>query len=159
MIARILVPIDGSAHSSRAAEFATELAVRFEASLTFLHVLDRVVAREQLKRYLAHLESAREPDQFEIESVEKTLARSGETEGRQLLDHLKSAAEAAGVREVDTSLLDGQPARVIVGEAESGGYDLVVLGRRGAGGLKGLLAGSVSQRVASAASATVVMVN
>ncbi len=159
MITRILVPIDGSEHSSRAAAFATELAVRFEAPLTFLHVLDRVVAREQLKRYLAHLESAREPDLFEIESVEKTLSRSGEKEGVRLLDQMKSSAQAAGVREVNTSLLDGQPAGVIVGKAESGSFDLVVLGRRGAGGLKGLLAGSVSQRVASAASATVVMVN
>ncbi|NNM32256.1 MAG: universal stress protein, partial [Gemmatimonadetes bacterium] len=71
MITRILVPVDGSEHSGRAAAFATELAVRFEASLTFLHVLDRVLAREPLKRYVAHLRSEPEPDLYEIESVEK----------------------------------------------------------------------------------------
>ena len=159
MITRILVPVDGSEHSSRAAAFATELAVRFEASITFLHVLDQVLAREPLKRYVAHLRAAPEPDQYEIESVEKTLARSGEDEGIQLLDRLTSAAKAAGVGEVNQTLLDGYPASVVVSEAERGGHDLVVMGRRGAGGLRGLLTGSVSQRVSSAAPATVVMVS
>lgn len=159
MITRILVPVDGSEHSGRAAAFATELAVRFEASLTFLHVLDRVLAREALKRYVAHLRAEPEPDLYEIESVEKTLARSGEDEGVKLLDRMASAAESAGVTDVNTTLLDGHPAGMTIEEAERGGYDLVVLGRRGASGLKGLLAGSVSQRVASEASATVVMVN
>lgn len=159
MIKRILVPIDGSEHSGRAVRFGTELAVRFDASLTFVHVLNRVLAREPLKRYVTHLRSAPEPDMIEIESVEKTLARSGEAEGVELLERVAAEAEAAGVSDVSTRLLDGNPASVIVHEADSGDYDLVVLGRRGVGGVKGLLVGSVSQRVASAAAPTVVMVN
>lgn len=159
MITRILVPVDGSDPSKRAVTFATELAVRFDASVTFVHVLNRVLAREPLKRYVAQLESAPDPDTIEIESVQRTLARSGEAEGVALLSEAESAAEAAGVREVSTSLLDGDPARVIVAEAERGGHDLIVAGRRGVGGLKGLLLGSVSQRIASAATPTVVMVN
>ena len=159
MIRRILVPIDDSEHSRRAVAFATELAVRFEASLTFLHVLGRILAREPLKRYVEHLRSAPEPDLIEIESVEKALSRSGEEEAVDLLARVESSAEAAGVREVGTRLLDGDAARVIVGEADRGGYDLIVLGRRGTGGWKGVLVGSVSQRVASAAATTVVMVN
>ena len=159
MITRILVPVDGSEPSDRAAAFATEVAVRFEASLTFVHVLTRVLARQQLKRYVEHLESAHEPDEIEIESVEKVLAKSGESEGEELLARMRSKAEEEGVLVVSTSLLDGEPAGTIVREADSGGYDLVVLGRRGVGGVKGLLMGSVSQRVASAAAPTVVMVN
>lgn len=159
MIQRLLVPVDGSEHSGRAAAFATELAVPFEASLTFVHVLNQVLAREQLKRYVAHLQSAPEPDLIEIESVEKTLSRSGETEGLSLLERVKSEAEAAGVREVGTKLLDGEASRVIVDEANRGGYDLVVLGRRGLGGLKGLLVGSVSQQVAARSEPTVIMVS
>lgn len=159
MITRILVPVDGSEHSERAVAFAIELAVRFEASVTFVHVLTRVLARQQLKRYVEHLQSASEPDEIEIESVKKALSRSGETEGAGLLERVKSEAEAAGVGDVNTSLADGEPAGVIVREADRGGYDLVVMGRRGVGGFRGLLVGSVSQRVASAAMPTVVMVN
>ena len=159
MITRILVPVDGSEHSGRAVAFATEVAARFGASITFLHVLTQVLAREPLKRYLAHLQAAPEPDLIEIESVEKTLAKSGEPEGLELLQRVTSKAEAAGVNDVSTSLLDGDPAGLIVREAGTGGYDLIVLGRRGVGGFKGLLVGSVSQRVASAAVPTVVMVN
>ena len=159
MITRILVPVDGSEHSQRAVTFATELAVRFEASITFVHVLSRVLAREPLKEYVKQLRSAPEPNMIEIESVERTLARSGEEEGVAALEQAKSIAEAAGVQEVSTSLVDGDPGRVIVAEAERGGHDLVVVGRRGVGGLKRLLLGSVSHRVASEATPTVVMVN
>jgi nucleotide-binding universal stress UspA family protein len=159
VINRILVPIDGSDHSARAAQFAADLAAKLGGSITFLHVLTRVLAREPLKRYKDHLEAAPDPDLIEIESVEKVLAKSGEREAIELLDRMSATARAAGVTDVDTSLVDGDPAGVVVNTASRGGYDLLVVGRRGMGGLKTLLMGSVSQKVASSAPCTVVMVN
>ncbi len=159
MITRILVAIDPSEHSSRASTFATELAIKFGGSVTFLHVLSKVLGREQLKRYLASLEAAPSPDSAQIASVHKELAGSGEAEGIDLLERARSAARTAGVQDVDTSLLDGDPATVILHQAHQGKYDVLVLGRRGMGSLKGLLTGSVSQKVASWGNGTIVLVN
>lgn len=159
LITRILVAIDHSEHSSRAATFATKLAIKFGASVTFIHVLSKVLGREQLKRYVAALEAAVVPDLIQIANVRKELAGSGEAEGIELLERAKSAAQAAGVQDVDTSLLDGDPATVILDQAYRGKHDVVVLGRRGMGSLKGLLTGSVSQKVASWGKRTIMLVN
>ena len=158
MIKHILVPIDSSEHSGRVVAFATELAVKLDASITFLHVLTRVLARESLKRYVASLEAAPNPDLAEIGTVQKALSRSGEDEGTELLTKGRLAAEKLGIRDVTTLLRDGDPASVIVHEAESGMYDLVILGRRGLGGLRGLVMGSVSHKVSATAECTVVIV-
>lgn len=158
-ITRILVALDHSEHSTRAATFATELATKFDAAVTFLHVLNKVLGLEQTKRYLALLEAAPHPNPVETEDIRKELAESGEVEGIELLAQAESAARAAGVQNVDTSLRDGDPATVILHLAHQGEYDVVVLGRRGMGSLKGLLTGSVSQKVASWGKRTIVLVN
>lgn len=159
MINRILVAIDHSEHSTRATALATELAVKFGAPVTFVHVLDKVLGREQLKRYVAYLESTPHPNPVQVEGIHKELAQSGEAEGIELLGVAKSTALSAGVEEVDTTLLDGDPATVILHHASQGEYDAIVLGRRGMGSLKGLLTGSVSQKVASWGKHTIILVN
>ena len=51
----------------------------------------------------------------------------------------------------------GHPAQVIEKKAEEGGYDTIVLGSRGLGGLERVLQGSVSEHVATHAKTTVVI--
>lgn len=51
----------------------------------------------------------------------------------------------------------GDPSRAIERTAEEGGYDTIVLGSRGLGGLGRVLQGSVSEHVATHATATVVI--
>ena len=51
----------------------------------------------------------------------------------------------------------GDPARVIEQKAEEGGYDTIVLGSRGLGGLERVLQGSVSEHVATHAKTTVII--
>ena len=48
---------------------------------------------------------------------------------------------------VETEALLGNPAEVVVEEAEEEHYDLVVMGSRGLGKIKGIFMGSVSQQV------------
>ena len=55
-------------------------------------------------------------------------------------------------------VVDFDPAEKIVDKAERGKYDLLVIGNRGIGGLSGFLLGSVSDKVAKAASCPVVIV-
>ncbi len=158
MIKKILVPIDGSENSDRAVSFAAELAVPLGATITLLHVLDRLPAREQLKHYLETLEAAAVQDDAEIESVRNTLSKSGEDAAVSLLETATRRAKAAGVTKVTTAVEDGDPAKEILKSIESRQFDIVVMGRRGLGGLKGMLMGSLSQKVANLAECTVVTV-
>ena len=59
--------------------------------------------------------------------------------------------------EVEARALTGQPADVLL--AESSDAELIVVGRRGLGGFKSLLLGSVSQQVVHYATCPVVVVN
>ncbi len=158
MISRILVPIDHSEHSRRAVTFAADLAVGFGASVRFLHVLTKVLGRQQLTRYADLLGTTPEADASELAEIREKLAASGEVEGLELLEQARSHAVHAGVSEVETTLDDGDPATVILHQVFLGQHDVVVLGRRGMGNLKGLLAGSVSQKVAAWGRCTVILV-
>jgi nucleotide-binding universal stress UspA family protein len=51
----------------------------------------------------------------------------------------------------------GEPSRAIERTAEEGGYDTIVIGSRGLGGLGRVLQGSVSEHVATHTTATVVI--
>jgi len=50
-------------------------------------------------------------------------------------------------RVFDYEIVVGQPADEICKKAKDGGYDLLVMGNRGLGEIKGYLMGSVSNRV------------
>ena len=60
-------------------------------------------------------------------------------------------AADAGVAKVRGLVEDGDPAHRIVETAGRENVELIVMGRRGLGDLKGLLLGSVSHKVAQAA--------
>jgi nucleotide-binding universal stress UspA family protein len=73
---------------------------------------------------------------------------------------LSASAQRIGTRgpAVETAVLSGVPADVIVQDIERGGTDLVVLGARGLAGLKRLLLGSVSEAVLTHAPSSVLVV-
>jgi nucleotide-binding universal stress UspA family protein len=158
MIQRILVPVDGSESSQRAILFACDIAAKFGASVTFLHVLQSLLPRNQLKEYLNTLETAKNPDRAEIESIRNTLAKSGEKYGVQLLENAETLAKGKNVEQVSTVLRDGDPAEEILHIAEVGRHDIIIMGRRGHGPIRSLLVGSVSNKVAGLAPCTVVSV-
>ena len=60
-------------------------------------------------------------------------------------------AESAGITKVKGLVEDGDPAHRIVEVAQREGADLIVMGLRDLGDLKGLLLGSVTHKVAQAA--------
>jgi nucleotide-binding universal stress UspA family protein len=53
MFKRILAAIDGSEHSTKAAEVAIELARTYGSDLTLLHVTRKLDLPDQLKEYLS----------------------------------------------------------------------------------------------------------
>ena len=141
MYKHILVPVDGSAHATRAVEVASDLAAQYGAKVTLLHVLTHVggynVPRE-LKSY-ERIEHIRITEKELIESV-----------GQEMLDDALRLAHERGASGWETKLESGDPASQIAEAAQDGGVDLIVMGRRGLGDLGGLLLGSVSHKVAQA---------
>jgi len=81
------------------------------------------------------------------------LQRAGE-------DLLKKAMEDFGNSglTIDTRIIWGNPSMEICREAKEGRFDLVMMGSRGLGEIKGYLMGSVSNRVVRHASCPVLIV-
>ncbi|MDJ0942339.1 MAG: universal stress protein [Kiloniellales bacterium] len=173
MFKTILVPVDGSDHATKAADLATDLARTYGAKLVLLHVTLQGEAPAQLRR-LAEIEHFVEAAEVERPSVANLPAGLGaalrnqqesqqsqaiyQALGQQILDIAERAAKAGSVADVETRMVSGDPTDQIIKAAAETGADLVVMGSRGLGDLKGLLLGSVSHKVASLAACTCITV-
>jgi nucleotide-binding universal stress UspA family protein len=138
MISHILVVIDGSAHAIAALDIACELATRFEARLTLMHVMrdsELALLPKEIRDLVPGERSGRRGEGLPNEAFVEVLKRAEER------------ARGAGVREVTTRLESGDPASRIVGFAKENDVGLIVMGRRGLSDLQGLLIGSVSHKI------------
>jgi nucleotide-binding universal stress UspA family protein len=137
MFNNILLSYDGSEHAMGAAKIAAQLALQQEQP--FLWVV--CVVEEA-------------PDLFH-EPFQSQLIASRSAKGEALID---AAAEMIGDQiEVRRQLLFGDPAECIINVAETRGCDLIVMGTRGLGPLRGLLLGSKAQKVVSLAKCPVLL--
>jgi nucleotide-binding universal stress UspA family protein len=127
---RILVALDGSEAASRAASMAAQIAERFGASLELVHVMapPPVFSEPAVIVNVAELERA-------------------QYEGAQgLLNRAAQACARPGV-EVHTRILGGPAAEVIAELADTGNFDLVVVGSRGRNMIASALLGGTSHRL------------
>ena len=69
-----------------------------------------------------------------------------EERGRKTLDEVAGRHADSGV-DIQTKVLQGDPASVLVDETESGGYDLLVVGNKGMTGASRFFLGSVPNKV------------
>ncbi len=129
---RILVGYDGSEASKKAVMKAVSLARSLGAKVTVATVLPPPVV------FLGELMV---PETVDIKSLEEPAKKELE----KLVTEIK---ETNGV-EADYAILMGDPAEELVSYAEENNYDLIVVGRRGRGGLERLILGSVSSKVVS----------
>jgi nucleotide-binding universal stress UspA family protein len=140
-IHRILVPVDGSEASARAARLGRDLASGLGVPLVLLYVYTpghgQAAGAAQLSREEVQAASAR---------VSRDAFASVE------------AALGAPVPEEERKVTWGEPADEIIGFARHDGPVLVVMGRRGLGAMASLLLGSVSKAVLDAAPGPVVLV-
>ena len=139
MFANILVPVDGSANAYRASECAGDLAAKYGARVTLLCVISEGGASgvpEELR------------DLAMIEHIEITQWNWLEGVANQILQTAERGARSRGAEDVQTVVDQGEPAKAIIDFAKSHHADLIVMGRRGLGGVAGLLMGSVSHKVA-----------
>ena len=130
MLSRIMVAVDGSDGSRKAARFAIELARGENARLVLLSVLERptLVPFGPLDGFaFTPMES-----EEQLSAVQKMLDEIGHE-----LPH----------GQVEKRVEFGSPAEVIVEQAEKLGADLIVLGSRGHGPVGRWLVGSTTDRV------------
>jgi nucleotide-binding universal stress UspA family protein len=70
----------------------------------------------------------------------------------------REKAEKIGARKVETAIGTGDPATSILGFAERSETEMIVMGTRGLGKLKGTILGSVSRKVADNAETSCLIV-
>ncbi|MGF1611651.1 MAG: universal stress protein [Kiloniellales bacterium] len=174
MIKTIVVPTDGSEHANKAVLLASDIAEKYGARLVLLHVLLRGGLSGEMKHmaeveHLAEREGAAgAPFAANIPAAAARLlhdARADEAPrrvyekiGRLILDNAETTARKAGVEQIKSALEDGEAAQQILDCAEREGANLIVMGSRGLGAVKGLLMGSVSHKVTQLAPCTCVTV-
>jgi nucleotide-binding universal stress UspA family protein len=137
---RILAAIDGTEASIRGVEVAAQMAARYGSEFILL----TAVSVPQ------HMVLASTLDQRTIEGYVERIAQEAVGPATEVLRRLKVGAEVKA--------LVGPAAEVILGEMESLGADLVVMGRNSRYEPKDLISGSVSYRVARHARVPVLLV-
>ena len=129
---RILVGYDGGAPSHRALDTAIELAKKFGATISVVSVVP------------VH------PGRVPVDPWDDAPVHAEE---------LKEAREILANQGIEAEMLEpmGDPATTIEDIAEARGFDTIVVGSRGLGDAARFFQGSVSEHVATHASATVVI--
>ena len=137
MMKNILVPVDGSEGADRAIEKAVMLAQICNAKLNFLYVanINQLAINAVLSDAI-------------LDSVTKA--------GNVILDRALEMVPAGVAKESFSDT--GSPAVVILDFAETNDIDLIVMGSRGLGVVKGVLLGSVSQYVVEQSKCPVLVV-
>src|SRR5215813_13530327 len=136
-IQKILCPIDFSDASKGALRYAIDLAGKFGASLTLLHVY-------QVPGYAF-------PEVMVVAGPATLNELVAEVEAA--MREWKAEAEQMGATQVTTATAMGGTCPEIVKAAE--GYDLIVMGTHGRKGIRHALLGSVAEKVVRTAKCAV----
>ena len=126
---RILVAIDGSDPSLKAARMAADIALRFGAQLTLVHVVPKLLLP---------------PDVYGLTLAE--VEREHRAYAEKLLQKAITFLAEPGI-DTTSTILYGSPAESIAEEAAGQDVGMVVVGSRGHGAVARMFLGSVSDRI------------
>lgn len=142
MFKRIIIPVDGSECSLRAADVAGSLARELGSQCIVCVAVDVVAAAGY---------AAAAPDL--VEAWLKTLRDNA----RSVLEETAARLRAAGT-DIKTAVADGNASDAILQFAKEHGGDLIVMGSHGRSGLRRLFLGSVAETVVRSATIPVLIV-
>lgn len=146
---RVLLAVDGSLASEQAISLMTSLLDVGVAEITLMHVMETPWIHLGLDREWFDFLGATDRADPEVQ-LERELRREANVvinDARQRLERADLSAK--------TIIEEGDPALEILSEAESGEYDLIVIGATGESDLKHHMIGSVSTKVAQGAPCSV----
>ena len=130
MFKRIVAAYDGSDQAIKALNTAIELAKAFNSKLDVVEVVDTAA--------LLGMGFAPIPSDVIAQIYNKA---------QNDVEQAKKKAQEAGVKDVTSQVLEGDPATSIIEYASKNGADLIVIGSRGLSTFKRLVLGSVSSKV------------
>ncbi|MEE9536080.1 MAG: universal stress protein [Desulfobacterales bacterium] len=139
MFKNIVLAFDGSEYSHKALRCAKSLAERFEANLWLVHVFSNP---SDLLGYT---------DYEKLFAKRKSAAQAVLDDARQKLGSTSFT--------VQDELREGSESESILKVAKNREADLIVMGTRGLGAVKGFLVGSVSRKVIHYAACPVMVVH
>jgi nucleotide-binding universal stress UspA family protein len=145
MMARILVATDGSEGADRAVDYAAQRAKADGAELLIVNVIGGYGLPDTVTRAFTHAQHAW------LEELLQSLST-------QMLTNARERAQKAGVATILLEQRSGEVAQTIIDVAREKAADVIVVGKRGAGRVAGLLLGSVSQKLTSLAPCPVTVV-
>ena len=124
MFDQILITVDGSDHSRRAATVGLEFTTTYDADIDVLHAIEDTSSATSTN--------------------DGNQGQHGDTDA--VLADISEMATDVGVT-VETHAVEGQPPEAIVSHANESGADLIVMGRQGRTGVGEQILGSVTDRV------------
>lgn len=127
---KILIPVDGSGSSTRAAGF----------------IADHYGNREALEVHLLNVQPLGDDWMIRRMLKDSELASMEHNWGTAALEPAKARLSEAGISP-ELHIVQGDVATTIVQQAEELGCNLIVMGSHGRTGLSGLLMGSVASKV------------
>ena len=147
MLKKILLATDGSADSRKALAFAVDMASRYDSELYVVHVISSMKIPVEILDYLSAEDIDESPASFYLEKV-----------GQRIIKQSESECQITGCKNVNTIVLRGDPADMIVKCAKEKQMDIIVIGSRGYHGIKGKLLGSVSRKVSHVSECSCIIV-
>ena len=126
-IEKILLPVDGSEHSMNASRYAVDLAKQMKAEIVLIHCYSSF------------------PTMMEGKVFEGVIDELKAT-ANKVLDPYRELLKGSAVPFTD-EIIEGPTAEAINLLAKNEKCDIVIMGSRGCGDIKGLLLGSVTHRV------------
>ncbi len=130
MIDKLLVALDGSNHSLKAVDYASEIAASLKAKVIILNVVKSQELPEGLREY-AELEHVAGTD---IEVLKKIAGH--------LVANAERRAKEKGVDDIVGEVEEGPVARTIIARAQHHDVDMIIVGSRGLGNIEATLRGA-----------------
>lgn len=138
MFDRILIPVDGSKNSEKAAKVGIELARLSRGKALIVYVAD-------ISKYMSSAGLIPPFGGISPEAVDSIVASIKEA-GEKAVLQVSKLAEASGVTS-ESLIVEGDPASEILRIAEDNKADVIVMGSIGKTGLEKFLMGSVAEKV------------
>lgn len=135
MIKKLLVAVDGSAHSMKAVDYASSIAAAMKAQVIVLFVLKTHELPKGMVEYARH-EHISGGDEAVLQKI-----------SNDLVSEAKERAAKNGATDIVGKVVDGPVARTIIAQAKVHDADIIVIGSRGMGNIEATLRGGVSHRV------------
>ncbi len=164
MFKSVILATDGSDHAKRAAVIAADIAATFKARLTLLTVIPRSMSLEDIEsapqsrrlprsakalvsRINKALKESRRAVDIDIHHFVPALPSLKDALGRVILNEAEAVAERRKVAKIVRVIDHGDAAEQILKQSKRAKADLIVMGTRGLNNFRGLLIGSVSNKV------------